>query len=133
MKNEKKIILIDEYFDEINSLINSFLKYIKEYTHTEKKYSKIIGIIKGEIVFNDNSQLSFMEFKNVETGKKYKYTYHFMTNKNTLIFRYDNAQHYPELATFPNHKHQFDKVIESSEPKLIDILLEIIKLRNLTN
>ena len=66
MKGEKTFTLIDEYFDEINILITSFSKYIKKHTKTEKKYSKIRAIIRSEILFNDDSHLSFMEFKDIE-------------------------------------------------------------------
>jgi len=42
-----------------------------------------------------------------------------------MIFRYDNAKHHPEIETFPHHKHTPKKVKQSTEPELIDVLLEI--------
>lgn len=49
-----------------------------------------------------------------------------------MIFRYDNAPHHPELASFPNHKHQPDRVIPSPLITLQDLLNDIsaIILRN---
>ena len=42
-----------------------------------------------------------------------------------MIFRYDNVPHHKEIKTFPHHKHLQDKVVESQEINLYDILLEI--------
>lgn len=46
------------------------------------------------------------------------------------VFRYDNAPHHPEVLTFPHHKHvgQDDRLAESAQPTLADILTEIEKL-----
>lgn len=61
----------------------------------------------------------------MEVKEKLKYRYHYMNEANQLIFRYDNANHHPQIKTFPHHKHIKDGVIESSEPHLFNILLEI--------
>lgn len=33
------------------------------------------------------------------------YRYHFQDENNQLIFRYDSTPHFPDLASFPHHKH----------------------------
>lgn len=43
-----------------------------------------------------------------------------------LIFRYDNVPHHPEIATFPDHKHYPDKIVESESIDLKQVLEEII-------
>ncbi len=49
-----------------------------------------------------------------------------------MIFRYDNAPHHVEIATFPHHKHEVDDIKESLEPSLDEVLLEIAqKQRNI--
>ncbi len=80
-------------------------------------------------MFNDDSTLSFMELKDISEKQKIKYRYHFMNNENSLIFRYDNAEHYHEISTFPHHKHLTNNIVESLEPELIDIMIEIYKTR----
>jgi hypothetical protein len=97
------------------------------YTIYKKAYNEKQGFIKGDIVFADNSQLCFIEVKNTEVNPKIKYRYHYMDKDNELIFRHDNAYHYKELKTFPNHKHIGDEVYESNEPELYDIMIEIQK------
>jgi Family of unknown function (DUF6516) len=39
------------------------------------------------------------------------YRYHFQDAQNNLIFRYDSTPHFPELHSFPHHKHLPDQVI----------------------
>ena len=34
------------------------------------------------------------------------YSFHFMDNWNTTVFRYDNARHHQNLENFPHHKHE---------------------------
>ena len=48
-----------------------------------------------------------------------------MSSSDEMIFRYNNAYHHPEIETFPHHKHLSGSIIKSTEPELIDILIEI--------
>jgi hypothetical protein len=43
-----------------------------------------------------------------------------------LIFRYDNAEHHPEIATYPHHKHLRDKVLPSQLVSLKEVLNQVI-------
>ncbi|MBL4585604.1 MAG: hypothetical protein JKX84_00895 [Flavobacteriales bacterium] len=81
--------------------------------------------IKGEIAFLDNCTLSFAEVIDLDEPFKIKYRYHFMDRNGELIFRYDNSGHFPKMRTHPHHKHLRNAVIESAEPDLADVLLEI--------
>ena len=69
--------------------------------------------------------MEFLEVVDTENNIKDKYRYHFMDDKNNLVFRYDNSKHHNKIKTFPHHKHVENKVLESKEPSFIDILLEI--------
>ena len=48
-----------------------------------------------------------------------------MDPENKMIFRYDNAPHYPNIDTFPNHKHTLSEVKESTMPSVEDLMNEI--------
>jgi len=51
------------------------------------------------------------------------YRYHFQDEHNSLVFRYDNTPHFPDVPTFPHHKHLPDKVIAAegfSIPEIIE-------------
>lgn len=54
------------------------------------------------------------------------YRYHFQDNQNNLIFRYDSTPHFPNLPTFPHHKHLPDTVIACEKPTLTEILEEVL-------
>lgn len=120
-------VQIEEYFKEVfiavseNPLILSF-----EIDYEVK--SGTLGIIFGNIVFNDNTTLEFLELVRIVSDRttRPKYRFHYYKNEE-LIFRYDNAKHHSEVETFPHHKHVKSTVTSSPEKSLIDVLGEIEK------
>ena len=52
------------------------------------------------------------------------YRYHFQDEKNKLIFRYDNTPHYPDLKSFPHHRHSSSEVITAEKPSIPSVLEE---------
>ena len=52
------------------------------------------------------------------------YRYHFQDEKNELIFRYDNTPHYPDLKSFPHHRHSSREVIAAEKPSIPSVLEE---------
>lgn len=54
------------------------------------------------------------------------YRYHFQDGGNELIFRYDSTPHFPNLETFPHHKHLRDQVIASQKPDLSHVFEEVV-------
>lgn len=92
--------------------------------------------IDARVRYWDASLLRFFE-ELVEEGfrlRKLEYVYHYQQADGELIFRYDNAPHYPSISTFPHHKHVGDGVEErvhpSQPPQLADVLKEIELLLN---
>ena len=77
--------------------------------------------------FLDDSQLQVVEKLVVErfTIAKLRYAYHYQRADGALVFRYDNVPHYPEIRTFPHHKHVGDTVIPTRPPDLSEVLREI--------
>ena len=59
------------------------------------------------------------------------YRYHFQDEKNNLIFRYDNTPHFPELESFPNHKHSPSAVISTKKPSIVEVIIEATQIKNL--
>ena len=55
------------------------------------------------------------------------YRYHFQDSNNKIIFRYDNAPHFPQLETFPHHKHLSNNVIAVKRPAISELLKELKK------
>ena len=85
------------------------------------------GRLAGRLRFYDGSTLDFRETFRAQHRRieKVVYTYHYQHADGSLIFRYDNAPHYPDLPGFPAHKHERDRVIPAPPPDLGDVLREI--------
>lgn len=86
-----------------------------------------VWFLRVNVYFIDNSLLHFRElFVGQENPFKKTYTYHYQRADGTIVFRYDNAPHFPNLPTAPNHKHiEEDEVVASDMPDLQSVLKEI--------
>jgi len=120
--------MIKDYFSKLEDQIGLFQDIIRSYTITTKYYNRYKGYIIGNIVFVNGSQLRLKEVKDTGFYRKEKYSYHYMDSENLFLFRYDNANHFPEIETFPHHKHLPDNVMSTDEPNLVDVLIEISEL-----
>jgi hypothetical protein len=87
------------------------------------------GYFKATLTFYDNSKLFLFELVEILNKKPHieKYRYHYQDAKEKLIFRWDNAPHFPKLKSFPHHLHICDKVKESARPSIEEVLLQVIK------
>jgi hypothetical protein len=83
-------------------------------------------IIKGALVFLDESKLFFIEYLDLRYKiEKLSYSFHYQSKKGELIFRYDNARHKPELK-YREHKHTKEAVAQCGSPDLRTVLEEIV-------
>ena len=116
---------IDNYFLETEQIISDFDIVISQKIE-KKKTDDNFGIFRGVIYF-ENSKLDFIEVVRIISNNivKIKYKYHYMSNENKMIFRYDNVKHHLQISTFPHHKHILTNIIPSAEPNFIIILSEI--------
>jgi len=86
------------------------------------------GIINGNLLFTDGSQLNFKEFIITQpTLQISKYAYNYRKG-HLLIFRYDNAYDpaASHLSTYPSHKHVPQGILEAQQPSLRQVLQEIV-------
>ena len=86
------------------------------------------GLIKGNILFADGSQLDVKEFLITQPALRViKYGYHYRMGTQ-LIFRYDNANDPAarNLPTFPSHKHIPAGILAAEKPSLEQVLQEIV-------
>ncbi len=116
--------MIFEYFKSLEAILSSFT-IVKSYSIHKKIYNSKQGYISGKILFENDNILDFVEVKNSDKKSKMKYRYQYMDSETNLLFRYDNAPHYPKFKSFPHHKHTPSATIEHCEPELEDILMEI--------
>jgi hypothetical protein len=55
------------------------------------------------------------------------YRYHLQDVRNRLLFRYDNTPHFPDVDTFPHHKHVRDSVVPSARPSVQQAIEEAMQ------
>lgn len=92
------------------------------------KRSSVLAFVRGDVYFADDSRLHFREL--VDTRQlpvRDMYAYHYQSADGALLFRYDNTPHYPDLPSFPHHKHvaKGPKVISSNPQDLFSVIREI--------
>lgn len=77
-----------------------------------------------ELVLIDGSRLVAYEST---TGSKFKYGYQWMNELDQTLYRWDNATHFPDLTTYPYHRHVGVDEVAESFPKvsLHEVLLFI--------
>ena len=68
---------------------------------------------------------------NADTLMWLDYRYHCQDAQNRLIFRYDSTPHFPDLPSFPHHKHLPTNVIASPKPDFKQVLAEASKIFNI--
>lgn len=79
---------------------------------------------KAEVTFINGSKIHIKEY--LFGNRERKYAYHWTDESENLICRWDNANHWPNISTFPHHKHKDDEVVESTETSFGDVLINII-------
>ena len=68
-------------------------------------------MIRGDLYFADSSRLHFRELVEFQTNVvRLRYSYHYQRADNSLVFRYDDTAHYPDLPHFPHHKHVGEEI-----------------------
>lgn len=97
------------------------------HTSLERGYARLVARLV------DGSQLHIFEYIDSEL-RRIAYAYHYQDPRGHLVFRYDNEPHYPELATFPHHKHasEIARPSESTEPSVVTVLEEVTRTRKVS-
>lgn len=84
-----------------------------------------VKLLKLKAKVLDGSFLFINELNRIDYQK---YSYHWQKENGELIIRWDNLPHWKNIKTFPNHKHENDKVLPSHRVNIDDVI-EIIKER----
>ena len=115
---------IEGYFTGIEAEVARLPAYAESYV--EEILTAERANLRIRLRFNNGHLLEINEAIIIEsdTLKPLGYPYHFQRADNALIFRYDNTPHFPDLPSFPHHKHLHDKVVAASKPDLLDVLRE---------
>jgi hypothetical protein len=117
---------VAEYLRHIREVIDN-APYVLSRSLEFEDRGGIAFVLRGKLIFDDFSELHAREYV-LFLGKALKiaYSYHYQDEKANLIFRYDNSEHYPEVETYPHHKHIPEgSPISSREVNLDEVILEI--------
>lgn len=116
-----QITIMTEIFEKFkNNILQVIIENFEE-EHNSYRFAAVVRL-------NDGSSLHIRDYK-FENGER-KYSYHWMDEKEKLICRWDNADHWKDIPTFPHHKHigSIEKVESSMTVNLEDVLTEIITI-----
>lgn len=125
--------MIDNYLQELDNLIlvadeirdAKIIRRTVWDTDLEK-----IALYRYKIYFSDGSLLELTERMVEETDELMvtKYRFHWQDEKGTLIKRWDNAAHHPEIDTFPDHLHEGtdDNVLPHVKISGLEVLSTVI-------
>jgi hypothetical protein len=119
-----------QYLERLRDTIYSRREIEVEYLRVEEVLPGRLGAIGGRLRFYNDSLLAFDETV-IEQGivlVKTDYAYHYQRADGTLVFRYDNAPHHPEVSTFPDHIHIEGSVEAVEPPDLSEVLRRIDEL-----
>lgn len=75
----------------------------------------------AEVHLTDSSRLYIRE--RYRKGELIKYSYHLI--RVGRIIRWDNVPHHKNMKTYPHHKHEDEKVVESEEMDINKVLAEL--------
>ncbi len=108
------------------SILSLFTEYIRSFeillqeSRSDLTKTKIkVVLINGTVIF-----LREIIIQNI----LFDYAYHWQNVDNTLIIRWDNAAHYPEISTHPHHKHVgIDTNVQPSYEQNLFQVLSFIK------
>ncbi len=120
--------ILRDYFDEIEQLLlncpNTYVEQFSAIILTPERanlrlrvrfeLSYLLAV--SEALFVVNNQVSHIDYR-----------YHFQDDQNNLIFRYDSTPHFPNLPSFPHHKHLPDTVIACEKPDVAQVLQEVME------
>ena len=121
--------LLSDYLNQVEQAIvqceNAYVERYQEEILTSQRANLRIRLrfkqthlleINEAIVITDN----YLEFLD--------YRYHLQDEKNNLVFRYDSTPHFPNISTFPHHKHLPNDVISCHKPEITQVLKEATEL-----
>ena len=117
--------LLSQYLADVETAIKELKSaYIEHYS--EEILTPLRINLRIRVRFVSGHLLEFNEAVIIKKGQinHLSYRYHLQDKQNKLVFRYDNAPHFPSLDNFPHHKHLPDKVDPPKKKSLVDVVKE---------
>lgn len=117
--------ILTEYLGKVNTAVRNLADcYVERYEVEHLTASRVnlrIRIRFAEGYLLELNEAVFAEGKEI---RHLGYRYHFQDKSNSLIFRYDNPPHFPDLEFFPNHKHSSSGVVAAKNHSIVQAIIE---------
>ena len=118
--------------DLLSQYLGDVAAYLRELENTkvERYEEEILAVnrvnLRIRIRFLSGYLLELNEAAIVEAEhiRHLGYRYHFQNSQNNLVFRYDNTPHFPEINSFPHHKHFKDNIVAVDKPSILEVIEE---------
>jgi len=113
------------YFDDLEQQLLTLPNlYVEQFSATilgsDRANLKLRLRFKGKYLLAVSESIRIVN----EQVTQIDYRYHFQDEKYQLLFRYDSTPHFPQLPTFPHHKHLPEAVIAAEKPDLAQVFDE---------
>jgi Family of unknown function (DUF6516) len=109
----------------LHEVLTRFSDIIRSYEVVQYEIANLNSRLKLKIVFANGTELYVRDI--LLDGRRRKYAFHWQEGSGRLIARWDNAAHWPEIRTFPHHKHigEAGQVVASEGTTLDEVLVVI--------
>ncbi len=107
------------------SLLRRFMPPIASYRIDLYEHEGVLLRLKLTIKLADESILYVKEYRFQDESRKY--SFHWVDSDGFLLVRWDNAEHWPEISTFPHHKHVGTNELPYPSTEItLDAVLQVI-------
>ena len=117
---------IDEYWYSVKGRLLTDTAVVS-FNLMRERSTLVDGYLRARLVFPDKSYLEFSEYVQLvdDEIKVLTYSYHWATDENHLIKRWDNTPHFPDLPGFPHHIHEGETIIPGHPEDIFVVLDEV--------
>ena len=112
------------YLNKVEQAVLECGAYVERYTEEILTPERINLRIRLRFSNEHLLEISEAVIVSEEIINHFDYRYHCQDGESRLIFRYDSTPHFPNLASFPHHKHLPTDVINSVRPDIARVVQE---------
>jgi hypothetical protein len=110
---------------QLHDILTRFAEIIRTYEVVQYEVVGLHSRLKLHISFVDDTVLHVRDI--ILEGQQRKYAFHWQEASGRLLARWDNAAHWPNITTYPHHKHVGEAGhVVSSDATTLDEVLAVI-------
>ena len=106
--------------ENLRKTVEEFTDIVEAIEDLEIVERQAVSKLKAKLRLFDGSMLWAREVWVKEVIEAY--SYYWLRPDETVIIGWDNAPHHQNVSTFPHHKHIDDRIEESGERKMEEVL-----------